>query len=169
MSGYTNIPPGAEGSYVTLAAPAANLTITGLNGETDGDYEIFGQIISVATAGSENYIFMPNGLATNAVSATNSSSGALTFPADYAFLNIGLVSASEGFSFHILFTSKTGHLRYFEATAYRDISVRQDFFTTGRWTDTTTTVTSFSIGSALASNIDTGSWLKWRRRGFSSA
>ena len=158
---------------VTLASAASSITISGLNGDTDGDYELVGSLILPAATVNNLLVLKPNGDAGNAtslaligVSGSSTGNQAVT-------LIVGIPNTSGLqviIDFIIRFTSKSGdgpHL-YTSQSSYLDAVSRTNWSCTGQYTSTSTPITSLVISSNQAGSMASGSFVRWRALGFTA-
>jgi hypothetical protein len=162
------------GTAVTLSSAAATWTIaSGISGDTDGDYEITGEVILPSDGVNASLIsFQPNGISANQVCRQLADGSA----SDITDLRIGGASDAAGaqLNFRIVFKSKTGKNRYYWCTCRRKVNTGPGFLVyvqQGLWTDTSTAVTSLVLSSSYAGagglGIISGT-AQWRKLGFTA-
>jgi hypothetical protein len=157
---YAMMDPTMQGTYlpsdslVTLGAEGQDLTISGLNGNVDGDYLVnFYLDGSVHNPGVIS--LRPNGLTTNQL-----GSGIVIYPGG-PFMDTGAImemigsAGTQTFQGQFCFTSKTGRPRFLTGSvnSNRSGDLQTNFFS-GVWTDTTTNVTSLVIHCANANGFE---------------
>jgi hypothetical protein len=147
---------------VTLAAAAADITVSGLTGNSDGGYQIDYYIIAGAS-GTGIVSLQPDGLATN-----QRMNGRYSYSASNGELTFALLQIDSGTSTGKLlqgtFTipvSITGAPRLFYFTGMQDTAGLQvSLNLIGVWNETATEITSFTMHSATALGFASGSWVK---------
>ena len=137
---------------VTLAAPGNTLDITGLAGNTDGDYELNGVLTLTGDATQNVITLQPENLATNqsgqfvfgTSSGAATTGGATTFP-----LGAPTNTADSTFVFKASLTSKAGRVRIFNGygVGVNTDATRISFNTLAFWSDTTTVITKIRINA----------------------
>jgi len=156
---------------VAIAAGSqTDLTVSGLAGETDGDYEIDFNLI-VQGAGTITFYLRPFGASdANMLSDTITSNTNVlqSFPAQNGWV-LGYVSSGGvqmRFTGRAFMTSKSGQWRFYESQARetRTNPIYEQDISVGHSSDTTTTVTDVSIHADVASAIRVGSKMKIRKR-----
>lgn len=164
MSRYINIPPASGAETVTgtaLAAAATSISISGLNGDDDGDYLVYFELIAVAGSATgalkvqfndsdaNLYGFALAQTAVDATLATHTAASA-TFS--------GGPGAGDYCAGWIMIRSRSGGLprRTSVVEAFTGDGPRVDraIFT---YTDSSTVITKISIVAANATSIDVGS------------
>ena len=156
-----------RGTLVTLGSNSTNWDFaTGLNGDTDGDYEISGQLTSAS--GTPLFTLQPNAISANqnSVGPTGNSAGVASAISPQTTLFIGDNSGSVVFLARL--TSKSGRIRFWKCSTQRGLSGTVEYEIGGMWQDTVTVITSLRINSSIASAIAAGSWIRWRRLGFTA-
>ena len=158
----------AVDTITTLGVDGNSLTVSGLAGDTDGDYEFSGVLIMTGSGPANVVTMQPNGLATNQVgniayrNATgNSAGGAVS-----AVLNIGSPTNSVGTTkvyFTGFMTSKSGRDRVYRcrSTFINDDTDQIGYLTDGVWTGTGTAITSLVV--AASGGMKAGSFIRVRR------
>lgn len=164
---------GLQGSKATVVGSAVqDLTITGLTGDSDGGYEFEGLIIT--TASSPLLSLQINGSAQGHTIPTY-----VTYNGATAVVSAGLIGArlevgsnEQGTASNVTFRGRIGSKQgLIQAFNSRSMSVRTDNavgFTTdsvGQFT-MGAEITSLSIHSSDAGQIDVGSYLRVRKLGF---
>jgi hypothetical protein len=150
------------GAIVTLGANATDLDVSGLLGDTDGDYEF---VFDLLLANSVNVFLQPNALSTNQTSAftTTQPGGSVTASAartDWFITD----SSTDGGSFgRINLTSKTGRNRLIWVSTRRTAA---HIYMLGKWAETATAITSLRFHCDTASGILSGSYVRTQKRGF---
>ena len=157
---------------VSIAGGAVtDLTLSGLSGETDGNYQIDFNLI-VQGAGTIQFNLRPFGtdetsLLSNTLAAP-SGGGAVTCFGQQTGLVLGYAS-SGGVQMRFLgrafLVSKSGAWRFFESTAQeaRAAPIYEHLRSAGHSSDTTTAITALTIHADVASSILTGSKMKVRK------
>jgi hypothetical protein len=156
-------------SLNTLGSDGNTLTIT-VDGETDGDYEMWGQATLAANALNVLSI-RPNGLTTNqtgeTVTAANTSLSCAVVTA-WDIANGQQAGATTVVTFHALLTSKSGRIRSCKFSARYNPTGSSSRLATGQleWTATATALTSIVLnadnGLVAASN---GTFIRLRKLG----
>lgn len=153
-----------------------DVTITGLNGDADGDYDCDGEIVYKGNSGSVAFTLSPFGAGVttgllNLIEYNNgsgvyvgSSSGA---PNPGWFIGLDNAATDNSVIWHAHLTSKTGRKRqYFAwATAIRINAGVVTAKTMGWSTDTTTNITSLTQHAGAANSQRVGSYIKCRALG----
>ena len=147
----------------TLIAAANNITVSGLNGDVDGNYKIYGKIIvAVDNATVE---FQPQSQSSNLKAVNGDMLAGALATAHWKLGKFGVdpmvFPATSTINFWGFLSAKTGRVRYVNINAYVDFPATQDdqFYINGIWTDTSTNMTSFKIASAVAVSFGIGSYL----------
>lgn len=176
MSRHVNIPPVTSGDSIvmsdslnTLGADGNTLTIV-VAGETDGDYEAWGQATLAANALNILSI-RPNGLTTNqtgeTITAANTSLSCAVVTA-WDIANGQQAGATTVVTFHFLLTSKSGRVRTLIFTSRYNPTGASSRYATGQleWTATATALTSIVLnadnGMVAASS---GTFIRLRKLG----
>lgn len=168
-----------------LAAPLLNERVTAggagtdlvlnpagwtLNGDTDGDYTFSGEILTAAGAGSANYTFEPNALATNQTGEVGifTGSGTTIIQAPTTALYISAGSANAGrITFRATISGKSGSVRHWACVATQvdlTTNVQKTTYTSCYWSGTATVIDGTSrIHTGLAGGIQANSWVKITR------
>jgi hypothetical protein len=175
-TGTVASPLGVVGFPGTLVGPVvgsstASWTVSGLSGETDGDYE--GVIHLVVGAGTADLEFLPNGSTANTNSVTFQVyfGGGVSPINQSAYLDFGNFTAADEAEIRFRISSKKQAGRLFEAHSYRNVGgTITQWNTMGAWTDATAVMTSFVIrfSTNAAGDLAAGSWMKWRPLGFTA-
>ena len=166
---------GLRGSVVTVAGSAVqDITVSSLTGDTDGGYEIEGNILTAGVGYPTFYLNFNGSTPTGARSAwffIVNSTGVLTAQVSETDLNIGSISANldvQNCAFRIRVGSKQGLVQFFKADSF---SARANG--TVGWTVSSNgqfkmgaQITSVSVHSNVASSIDIGSYIRVRKLGF---
>ncbi len=152
-------------SITTLVAPAQDLDITGLAGDTDGDYEMWWSLIAVANAGNV-VTLQPQQLATNQSGEALISAGGTPAGADLTDMRLGTnndAGNDHTMVGHGYLTSKSGRTRFFQCVNNYTTSVNIQFNTTVQWTGTATIITNLRFHSSIAVGLGTGSFVRLRK------
>lgn len=171
--------PSPVGTRATAGSAVQDLTVSGLTGDTDGDYEIVGRILYLANGALVKYSLQPNAITTNQQGAPIYATGAAT--GSFAQLNatLGISQVQEAVAhalntldFRATLSSKTGSggrlwncnsiLRQSSGAA-----VQMTLFT-GVWEEAATAITSLVLHSDTAASILTGSYIRVRKLGFTA-
>lgn len=152
--------------YATNAAVATSLTLSGLNGDADGDYLVDIEIRSAV--GSNTFKIQVNGADTNLDWFTyNGLVGGSITAGNWNIGQIGGISTwSSGdlICFQGRIRARSGRIRIFTANGYaiKGGSVT-GLLEMGRYNDTTTNLTSISIVASVASGLSAGSFIRMTR------
>lgn len=162
------------GVIATAGAPTQDLTVSGLAGDLDGGYEIEGKLLT--TAAAPDYLLYING-ATVPAGGGSSGSFASNVPAVTGLgLKSDLYVASNAdttvsnITFRIRIGSIQGVMQTFTSQAFsrRGIgTVCLAYNTAGQFT-MAAQIASLSIHSSAGSTIDTGSFMRVRKLGFTA-
>ncbi len=141
----------------TLVAAAAQITVSGLDGNTDGSYRIDWRITEGAS-GSGAISIRPNNLATNQQvygQYIYTASGFL----DYPLLEMSSGDGTGKVSVGVIYVrAKAGFPRMFTLNTISDATGgKVAKFMNGVWTDTTTNITEFRLNAATALGFAIGS------------
>lgn len=152
----------------TASGNVVNLDVSGLSGDTDGDYEFDG-LINVPADGVNlaTFTIQPNGLSTNQASSTNNVfSGGAGFSDQASLFIAGSQDGAGGtIRFHGRLWSKTETGRLYICHARRRTSTPVSYVTEGDW-NALTAITSLRLASNYnggAAGILTGSFIRVRR------
>lgn len=144
-------------------ASVGNLVLSGMDGDTDGDYEISGQIISGHSGAT--FVFEPN----------NQNANLKAFAGDYlsggasgtVWAVVGKVAsfpqgvvAGDVFNFWGHLTIQTGRIRSVNISGFMDTTTDDAYHMEGIWTDTTTNLTSLELQSSQSDGLADGSWFR---------
>lgn len=160
---YQTIPPGGGGrvlvGQLTVPADTAAVVFSGLSGESAGGFEFEGVMIN-NSVGQPTYTLQPNAITANQNSVrAQIGAGAVTVSQRTdLLLTIGNSTGGLPAYFKGTFTSRIGLQRFLLCRSCNIVggnSVEEQV--SGRWTDTTTVITSFTIASSLALGIGAGS------------
>lgn len=153
----------AADTLAVQASDANTLSVTGLNGDSDGDYDIFG-FISTDAAGAQDILVKPNGLSANQRTTQVFSSAALgMLVSERSSLSIFFGTGAYSAYFFARLTAKTGTSRIWKAESYINGPVEGASVNVGHWDDTTTNITSLVFAAGV--NILAGSWVNVRSSG----
>lgn len=138
----------------TLVAPAASVDVTGLDGDADGDYDVY---FNIEAAGASTPKLQINGADTNLFSQwTNNSAGTITGGQSGTTAALGpALSTGDNASGWIKIRSRTGGpvtqggWRVFQASTFSSAGPASRNVTVV-YTDRTTNITSLSIVADLA-------------------
>lgn len=174
MSQYINIPPTGNTTTATAATDQVSLTISGLNGNADGDYEIWGYI-KAPSDGANNaiYTIQPNSLATNqaaTIDYTTNTANSRAATTDLQIVN-SIDAAGANIYFLARLSSRTGlgAGRMWSCTCRRAAGTAGSILnavTAGQWTETSTNITSIRLMSDYntgSAGLLAGSYFKIRR------
>jgi len=165
-------PGGATTSYrnvkTTLAAAAADLAATTLDGDADGDYLFKGKLIIAAGIVSTTIEFQPNALTTNLLSVGDNTANGPAPRTDWKFSTAGssprTFVGGDTLFFMGRMVSKTGNERVIHVDifwkSHSGGTFNADIWLTGVWTDTTTKLTSIHAVSSAAAALDVGSYIQ---------
>lgn len=155
----------------TVSVDATSHTISDLNGDLDGDYDLTGYVLFPTSSTINGLTIEPNTLSTNQRALVSGTAPAANVvPSSVASIMIeSFTTAGSGtpfVRFRAKITALTTRVRLYECrghtdtgTAFRRISCD------GVWTDTSTNITSLRIISTLADSIKAGSWFTLTRTG----
>jgi hypothetical protein len=155
-------------SKTVLGANATTLSVTGLNGDLDGTYEIEGTIF--LTTSANNLLLAPNGDTSNLKSA-QSANGAFTSSADGKIVISAGVSTRNEFNFRCLaYVSRTKNgvtrIRSFQFTASHTFDTATNvntFISNVAYEDGAANLTGLDFTCSVASGILAGSEVIVRR------
>jgi hypothetical protein len=171
---YQAIPPSGandRGLISTAASATQNLTVSGLLGDTDGGYEIEGNLIT--TAAAPDYVLYINGatIAAGGGSGGNVNVTGTNFPLTLKtdlYVGSNATANISNIAFRIRMGSKSGVLQAYTCLSFSLRSGGVNFasyYITGQFTPGAQ-ITSIAVHSASAGTIDTGSYVRVRRLGF---
>ena len=160
ISGYA---PWTEYHQGPTGSPGASVIITGLLGDTDGAYDIVGDIL---IAGSTVLEFNWNGIVTSMPCYRGDfATGSANFTTWTVGHVAGNITFAAGDLIHIVgyLSTRSGRTRYgnleFTITPAAGVTSMYRAFIFGEITDTTTPITSFGVNTS-ANAINTGSFLR---------
>jgi hypothetical protein len=145
-------------------ASVQTITLTGLNGNLDGNYKLVGRLVNGHSGAA--YTFLPNSQTSNLNGAGLNpfvgGAGSLTGYWPVAVGNsVGQAGISVNCSVLGTLQIKTGSVRFFNArTIYGDSALAQYSDVWGTWTDTSTNMTSFQWSSSQTDGFAAGSYLQ---------
>jgi hypothetical protein len=155
--------------YTSLTAGTGaqtSLTLSGLNGDVDGDYMIDIEMRSAQAANS--LAIQLNGAATNLdwMSSNNLVGGAVR--TDWALAQAGvspiLWAVGDFVNIQGRIRARSGRIRIMNAMAYSQKGgATTGFSLSGRYNDTATNLTSISIVAGIASGLAIGSYIRMVR------
>lgn len=162
---------GDAGLISTAGAAVQDLTVSGLLGDTDGGYEIEGNIVT--TAATPNYLLYINGatIAAGGGAGGNVNVTGTNFPLPLKtdlYVGSNATANISNLAFRIRMGSKSGVLQAFSCLSFSLRSGGVNFasyYVTGQFTPGAQ-ITSISIHSDAAGTIDIGSYVRVRRLGF---
>lgn len=165
---------GDAGTLTTLGADATGITFSSLSGDTDGDYEIEGELLLPLDGVNAAVVSLqPNALATN----QTCRQGADGSYSDLTDLRVGGAQDGAGasLSFRIRIQSLSGRNRYYLASARRKVNTGPGFLVytqQGVWTGTATIISSLVLSAAYAGaggkGLLSGSYARIRKLGFTA-
>ena len=158
----------AYDSITTLGSASADIDISGLAGDTDGDYEFEGVLLLEGNASANIVTLQPNNLSTNQTGRTvfavhgtgadgsNTSSLLVAGPTN---------TADSTCVFRGRLSSKSGRVRVFTCTSMSTQTNGDSFGydTVAYWTGTATAITSLRFHSSIALGFNIGSFVRLRR------
>lgn len=159
--------------YFTQVAGASiqTMTLSGLDGNTDGDYDVFGQIVG-GHAGAI-WDFRPNGNTANLLQAIGDGIHGTAFGAKWiaigwtGFYNAGTIGVGETLTFSGVLSIRTGLPWLLAYTGYINGAVPNIIIFNGQCTATATNLTSLALASNQTDGLAAGSFLRLRARGVS--
>lgn len=161
----------------TVGADVQNYDITGLSGDTDGDYILSGRIL-IPNGASPVITVQPNQISANQDALTQSTpaSGApITSRISSILLNAMPTADAAGtpFVWFILrLTALSGRVRRFIVNGTdvtgSSTNVRRLITVVGEWSDTSTVITSLRIATTVAATIKAGSFFVLQRTGINT-
>jgi hypothetical protein len=161
---YTAVPTRyPEDRSIIASAQNQSLTISGLNGDTDGDYQVDFDLDCSTNAPGPIEI-RPNGLTASLESqivyASGLSAPGGTNKTTWEVTGNGGTCKAAGTFF---INSKTGRPRFIQGQAINDTGATLLQYTmTGLWLDTSTVITSLVIRAANVNAFNTGSSFRVR-------
>jgi hypothetical protein len=147
-----------------LGANATTITLSGLNGDLDEEYEVVGRLDLTTTAHSLD--MQINGTSVNLSTGRVNNGGGIINDTAGLFLGSGAVSSENELSFRMRFFVKRGNMRRgWEASTVHTFSAGTIHVNnhTGVLLDETANITSIGFNSTVASGILAGSWVEVRR------
>lgn len=161
----TNVPAGSSAEYYAslTAGAATSLTLSGLNGDQDGDYFI--DIEAASAANTNNLKIQINGSDTNLDSlSANTLVGGVArtdWSVAQAAQSPATFSANDLFRFQGRLIARSGRIRIMTGLAY----TIKGGATTGfqeycRYNDTTTNVTSMAIVASQSNGLGTTTFIR---------
>ncbi len=160
----------------TLVATNAVLTVAGLNGDVDGQYDISGELF--INVNNSQIQWLPNGvgsnlLATSADIVSGAASDATMGTLWILARNSGVMNFQSGQKIYFegkLF-ARSGRVRHFTinvmatggTNAFASGFSRDQFTLRGVLTDTSTNITSLTIGSGQVNGLGIGSFMRLTR------
>jgi hypothetical protein len=158
-------------AIATAGADAQDLTLSGLDGDADGEYDFSADILYKGGVGLASFFLRPIGATdTGLVSWIRYNNGSGTTTAAGPLSNWAMFSENNASNQHLLYkgwiSSKTGRIRQ---AVYTCDQVRtgggvKNAFVTGWITDTATAITGLTVHSDVAGAIAAGSYIKVRKR-----
>lgn len=159
------IPINDPGLSATTSGTVTSFTISGLNGNLDGDYLISYHLVSAQTS-VQTFTLQPNGVSSNQVGMYFIAGTGNT---DVGTLSLGQITGGSETSFdgQCTFTSVTGRVRLLDCSGHtmNGTSSERLILSSSTWMDTTTNITSLVFVGSLASGIAIGSYAKIQRLG----
>ncbi|MDP2607307.1 MAG: hypothetical protein Q8S00_32620 [Deltaproteobacteria bacterium] len=151
-------------SRAKLSAAATTISLTGLNGDLDEEYEIIGRLI--LSNASQTVDVAPNGSGANMSTRWSSNGGAATTDAAGQIASLGATSQCVIYpDFRFLVERETGSFRTFSGTCnviYNSTTTNL-FELMGSYLSNTDNLTSLDFISSVASGFLAGSWVEVRR------
>jgi len=147
-----------------LGANATTISLVGLNGDLDAEYEVVGRL-KMNTLAAFNISWLPNGLTAD-MSIKSYADAAVNNSAVGVFLNVGAVTNALEFEFRARFFAGRGVTkRGLECTgnAVYNLSTLFTFQAAGYLINDTDNITSLDFVSSVASGFLAGSWVEVRR------
>ncbi len=149
----------------TLVAPASNLDISSLAGDTDGDYEFWYDLLVLKNA-ANTITLQPNQLATNQSGEALYSAGGIPGGQDETTMHMG-ANTDAANDIHIVghgfLTSKSGRLRFFQCQSNYTTAVKITWISSATWDDSATVITNLRFHSSISSGLLTGSFVRLRK------
>jgi len=142
---------------INITSAVSSYTFTGLNGNVDKVYRLQLTLKNDA-ATTTVYDLRPNDLMTNMLSVHITSDGTTLYQGSYSDrLAIGFTPGGHTDTMDVIFMAETGRIRGMHSRIGRQAATNSSWG--GRWAETTTNITSITIGSLLGSGIGVGSKL----------
>jgi hypothetical protein len=154
-------------SITAQSIAGQDLSITGLDGDADGDYEFEGQLLLTGSASGNHVTMRPNGVATDQVSTFLYASGVGVASAvdTLLYMDFPTNTADSVMTVKGTMTSKTGRNRIYTCVGAGRLTDGSGHMTNiiGYWTDTATAITSLVVHSDIASGLKAGSYIRLRK------
>lgn len=172
MGATVNYYPPVAGPWTPVTVTGAavtDITISDLNGETDGGYEFYFDFLGASS--TPTYSLQPNALATNQTGTATYNNGTTISVSNQTILFLGFGGTAVGSRCrgHYWFTSKTGFYRELQGIGHTGIGTgiasQQLFNGAFTWNESVTAITSLVFHSSVADGIAVGSVVYWRKLG----
>lgn len=159
-----------------VGADVQNFDITGLAGDTDGDYVLTGRIV-MPNGVVPTISLQPNQISANQdgniQSTVSSNPPATTRITSLMLAQIATDAAGTPYVwFNARLTALTGRVRRFlsQGTDFSGTTAntKRTLLTIGEWSDTTTVITSLRIATNVAASIKAGSFFVLQRTGINT-
>lgn len=158
---------GDSGTLFTLGAQTQDWDFaTGLLGDTDGDYEFEGEL--TANASGVQFTLLPNGVAPTFTGTLLSYANTTVSTAAQTTMLFATAITTLTTCFRIRLQSKSGRNRLLDTVSHDTPATPNTWRETGIWTDTATVITSLRIHASAANGLQPGSYVRFRRLGFTA-
>src|SRR5579863_9676288 len=114
---WQTFPGGSSGTLVgpVVGSTTASIAVTGLSGETDGDYEGVVHIVASSLSGAPDLQFLPNGVTGTSSSFDNQQYSGGSLPASAAYLTLGQsYTSNDTIDVYFRISSKKSAARHFQ-------------------------------------------------------
>lgn len=157
--------------FTVTGSDVQDFDLTGLAGDTDGDYEITGHII--ADTNGRSYFLRPNGAAPTTLNGTYffSNAGTLTGNANQTDAKVAISNTGAVADVVIRVSSKSGRIRMITGWSFTKTttaSANLPVWFCYIWEDTATVITKITFHGDAASSIKVGSAFRIRKLGFTA-
>lgn len=158
---------GLAGVIATAGSNVTDLTVSGLAGDTDGDYDIECEILF--NGNNQTFTIQPNGLATNQYGIYFIAGTGATVTTSLPVA--AFTTTASSFTFRGILSSKSGRDRIWTSQAMglsgspAAVMIQS---AQGIWEGTATAITSIGIHTNVTSGIATASWCRESKRAFTN-
>ncbi len=165
---FLNALTAAQDVIVTLAAASADIDITGLSGDLDGDYEFEGVLLLEGNASANIVTLQPENLSTNQSGRTVfASNGNQAVGSDVSSLLLAgpTNTADSTCAIWGTLSSKSGRIRLFSggSTSTQTNGDSFGYDTKAYWTGTATVLTKLRFHSTITLGFNIGSFIRLRK------
>jgi hypothetical protein len=159
--------------FTVTGSDVQDMDLTGLAGDTDGDYEVRGHIIADTTG--RTYTLRPNGTLPTTLNGSyfynNAGGPTLTPAANQTDALFGISNSAATCDFVLRMSSKSGAIRMINGQSFTKTTVAANCLPL--WfgyifEDTSTVITKLTIHGSAAGSIKVGSKVAIRKLGFTA-